>query len=322
MRLRSAAIALLLALALGVGAVTAYRKQGFSQQAQAARQLLQKRREAWDGLKASISREIQDFPGETGVVIEDLETGWRFVHQEGKEFPAASVVKIPMMTACYQAVRERRLDLTSPVTLRGADKVLGSGVLKGMPNGSVVSTWQLVGWMVTQSDNTATNLLIDRLGMDYFNRSFGRLGLRGTRLSRKMMDFSSRARGIENYTTAEDVAAVLQKLYRSTLGDRAASAASLELLKHQKLKDRIPALLPPEVVVAHKTGLERYVCHDAGIVYTENGDYLISVLTQRIGKGGSQLAKKFIARLARHVYQYEMERPTAKSPSTAQNRQG
>ena len=262
------------------------------------------RQAAWNELKQELTQEILQFDGQTGVVIEDLRTGWRIEHQPTRSFPAASVIKVPMMTACYQAAQEGRLDLNSWVGVRPSDKVLGSGVLKQMGGKTEVPVTQLIDWMITESDNTATNVLMSRLGMDYFNRHFQHLGLQDTKLERRMMDFSKRKRGVENVTTAGDMAELFRKLYRSEAMSPAISRTCLELLKRQRHHDRIPAQLPRGIPVAHKTGLERSVCHDAGIIFTRKGDLLICVLTQRRQKGTSRPAKRFIARLAQRAYRY------------------
>ena len=287
-------------------AVASFSAGGFSAYAKVEKEA----QSEWNDLKRTLAAETQRFDGQAGVVIEDLRTGWRWDHQPTRPFPAASIIKVPMMTACYKAAQEGRLDLNSKVVVRPTDKVLGSGVLKQIPGRTVVPVSQLVEWMITESDNTATNLLISQLGMDYFNRHFQQLGLRDTKLSRRMMDFSQRKRGVENFTTAEDMACVFRKLYRSDSLEPDVSRACMNLLRRQHLHDRIPARLPAGTPVAHKTGLERSVCHDAGIVFTRNGDLLICVLTQRKQtKEGSKPAKRFIARLALDAYKYADQAP-------------
>jgi beta-lactamase class A len=118
-----------------------------------------------------------------------------------------------------------------------------------------------------------------------------------------MMDFRARGRGVENYTTAADTALLLERTYRGELIDRHWSRRGMELLMRQKLRDRIPSALPPEVVVAHKTGLERHVCHDAGVIVTTNGDILVVVLT-RHPHSTSQRSKAFIGALGAAAYHY------------------
>ena len=303
-------IALLAIVSFSLGGFVAYAKSEEEtrvvvRRTVRARLSIQKRQAAWNELERTLAAEIQRFDGQAGVVVEDLQMGWSLVHQPKRSFPAASIIKVPMMTACYEAAQEGRLDLNSKVVVRPADKVSGSGVLKQIPGRTEVPVSQLVEWMITESDNTATNLLMSRLGMDYFNQHFQQLGLRDTKLSRKMMDFSKRKKGVENFMTAEDMACVLRKLYRSDSIEPSVSRVCMNLLKRQHLHDRIPAKLPPGTPVAHKTGLERSVCHDAGIVFTRHGDLLICVLTQRKQtKEGSKPAKRFIARLALHAYRY------------------
>ena len=300
-------VALLVATAFCAGGWMAHHKQENIRAQDGNRRWDRQRQAAWEDLKRQLSAEIERFDGQAGVVVEDLRTGWRLVHQPQRPFPAASVIKVPMMTACFQAAQEGKLDLNSSLVIRPADKVPGSGVLKEIPGRTTVPVSRLIDWMITQSDNTAANVLMSRLGMDYFNRHFQELGLKETTLSRRMMDFSQRRKGVENYTTAGDMARVLEKLYREDAVSPQASRAGLELLKRQHLRDRIPAMLPEGTPVAHKTGLERAVCHDAGIIFTRRGDLLICVLTQRkVRKGTSRPAKRFIARLAQHAYQYQM----------------
>lgn len=302
-------MALILATAFSAGGAMAHQKQETVRVATRKKMILQQRQAGWEQLKRNLRAEIRNFDGQSGVIVQDLRTGWTLTHQPDRAFPAASVIKIPMMTACFQAANEGKLNLDSTVVVRPADKVTGSGVLKTMPGKTEVRVSKLIDWMITQSDNTATNVLMSQLGMNYYNRHFQQLGLTGTTLKRRMMDFSKRKKGIENYTTAQDMARVLRKIYRKDGVNAKAAQACLEMLKRQKSKDRIPAKLPKGTQVAHKTGLERGVCHDAGIIYTRKGDLLICVLTQRKGKGTSQPAKRYIARLSQHAYEYVEQNP-------------
>ncbi len=256
----------------------------------------------WNSLQQNLSRETRRFKGQAGILIQNLQTGWQWEYQTEKPFPAASLIKLPIMVACFQAAQEGKIRLTQQVVLRSKYKVSGSGKLKAMPAGSSFTIEQLMEEMITQSDNTATNLLIDLVGIDGLNGYFKQQGLTGTTLSRKMMDFSQRKQGVENYTTVRDITLLLREIYDQRLISPDVSARCLDFLKRQHLHDRLPARLPKGTVVAHKTGLERGVCHDAGIVYTERGNYLICVLT-RNGKTAAP-AKKFIARLSFLTYQY------------------
>jgi len=269
-----------------------------------ARQLaLQRQRHAWDEMKHHLAMEIRSFPGKAAVWVEDLRTGWKAGDGVDVPFPAASLVKLAILAAYLQASEEGTVDLAEWVVLRQQDKVGGSGKLKEMPAGSRFTVEELLRHMIAHSDNTATNLLIQRMGMDRLNEAFAELGLKGTHLARMMMDFGSRRNGLENVTTAWDVADLLRRIYHGQLVSPEASHLSLSFLSQQALRDRIPARLPAGVRVANKTGLERGVCHDAGIVWAPQRALLICVLTKHEEKT-SQAAKRFIARVAERAYAY------------------
>ncbi len=261
---------------------------------------LDEKQAKWATMETAVRKKVAAFRGEVGLVIRDLGTGWTIQIDPDKAFPAASMVKVPIMAACLEAKMEGRLSLEDRMTLKRSDKTLGSGLLRRKRSGSVFTVDQLVELMVAHSDNTATNMLIDRLGLDYLQESFRAMGLERTNLARKMMDFDSRGKGIENYTTAREMADILERMYRKDCLSPEVSGMSLDYLKSQKVNDRIPRLLPKNVVVAHKTGLEREVCHDAGIVFTEHGDFLISVFTRTTR--GPRTAKSLIASVSALAY--------------------
>ena len=254
----------------------------------------------WATMETAVRKKIKAFRGEVGLIIRDLGTGWTIQIDPDKAFPAASMVKVPIMAACLEAQTEGRLSLEDRMTLKRSDKTSGSGLLRRKRSGSVFTVDQLVELMVAHSDNTAANMLIDRLGFDYLQESFREMGLERTNLVRKMMDFDSRGKGIENYTTAREMADILERMYRRDCFCPEVSGMCLDYLRSQKVNDRIPRLLPKNVVVAHKTGLEREVCHDAGIVYTERGDFLISVFTRTTR--GPRMAKSLISSVSALAY--------------------
>lgn len=287
---------LAIAAALAIGGFNAY--AGY----QDLRISLAKRKAAWAELKRDIKKESAGFNGKIGLIVKDLQTGWVISINENDVFPSASMVKIPIMAACFKAAHEGSLSLDERIVVRANDITSGSGLIKTMPPGSSFSVKELIGLMVTRSDNTAANILIKKLGLPYLNAYFRSAGLRNTNLSRKMMDFQRRGKGVENYTTPKDMSLILENIYRGKCVNAAVSQKCLDILKNQKVKDRIPKRLPQNAVVAHKTGLERRVCHDAGIVFTEQGDFLICVLTKIPAKDGFKPAKRFIAKVAAYTY--------------------
>jgi beta-lactamase class A len=162
--------------------------------------------------------------------------------------------------------------------------------------------------MITESDNTATNMLVDALGFGYINQQFVEMGLKNTDLRRGVMDLKWRRKGIENYTTADDMAYLLEKIYNRELINPQASDEMLAILKRQKVNDRLPRRLPrAETVVAHKTGLLRGTVSDCGIVFTQEGDFIICVLTDDIKN--FKTAKRFIANIAACTYENCYKKP-------------
>lgn len=293
---------LILVLAFSSVSFLGFKYYQYIQEVRRQQIFLEKKKAAWESLRQEMKSEVAGFQGVAGIVVKDLNMGWEISFNKDRKFASASLVKVPIMAAVFKAVREGRIKFSDTVVLKGSQKTSGSGALKNTPSGTVISVGKLVELMVTQSDNTATNIIINLLGFDYLNNYFKQAGLTNTNLSRKMMDFKHRKNGIENYTTPKDMASVLERIYMGKLLDASSSAECLNLLKRQKFNDRIPAKLPPQAEVAHKTGLERNVCHDVGIVFTQKGAFLVCVLTKH--PSTSKLSKKFISRVALSAYNY------------------
>jgi beta-lactamase class A len=264
-----------------------------------------KEKARWDGLKDAIIAHTDGFKGTAYVVVKDYNRNWRIDIASDMQVPAASIIKVPIMAAVFSAQEEGQLSLSDRIKLRQKDKVSGSGTLKNERSGKAYSLKELLRLMNTISDNTATNMIINLLTFDYLNTWFKDNGLKGTTLSRLMMDMASRDKGVENYTTAEDIALVFDNMYRGKLINKHVSSECIEILKNQKTRNRIPAKLPEGTVVAHKTGLERGICHDGGIVFTSNGDFLICVLT-RHEYSNSYRSRELISKIAYTVYRYYM----------------
>jgi beta-lactamase class A len=259
----------------------------------------------WLQLEKSIFEKSENFRGQACIVIKDYNRGRQIKRNPEIKIAAASIVKIPIMAAILSCQQEKGFSLCDKVKLKRSDITGGSGILKNQRPGKEFSVKELIEMMVSISDNTATNILIKLLGFDFLNSWMKEAGLKNTNISRLMMDMALRDKGIENYTTAGDIALMLDKIYLNRLSDKDASLECLRILKTQKTRNRIPAKLPKGTVVAHKTGLENGVCHDAGIVFTEKGNFLICVLTGHKNRD-SYKSRKFIAALAEMVYKYYM----------------
>ncbi len=268
-----------------------------------SRALLEKRRQAWLELRNTMENKVRYFRGTVGLVIIDLNSGWEIAFNEDIRIPSASLVKVPIMLSCFYAAQDGKISLKDTVTLKSSEKVAGSKVLGRDPTGSIFTVEELFNPMITQSDNAAANVLIDFLGLDTLNLYFKKLGLKNTNIARKMMDFEKRRKGEENYTTAKDMAYLLKEIYYKRFLNKDVSERCLELLGQQKINDRIPRKLPKGTFVVHKTGLERHICHDAGIVFTDKGNFLICVLAKHEDRFAKP-TKKFISNITLLTYNY------------------
>jgi beta-lactamase class A len=308
MRKRNVLILLLLIIILPCATLFSYRYYQSYKETQRNKIIFERRKANWLALRQKLADEIANFKGEVGVVIKDLEMNWETSFNKEQLFPSASLAKVPIMAACFLASAQGQLRLNRNVALKSTDKLTGSGILKNTASGTTFSIEELIGLMIYESDNTATNILTNLLGIEYLNSAFKAFGLKDTDLSRKIADYHSRDKGIENYTTCQDMAFILERIYRRNLVDKNVSNKCMELLKLQRITDRIPKYLPVDITIAHKSGLERGICHDVGIVFSKKGDFLICVLTQH-KDSNSILSKEFIAKISLYTYNYFEQLP-------------
>lgn len=276
----------------------------------------------WKSFADALRQRSRRFQGSVGYVVKDLRSGEVVQTNEDEVFLSASLIKVPIMVAAYQAVEEGRLALSQQITLHRQDRRSGSGVLKWSPLGSVYTLRELLEYMIIHSDNTAAELIIQQMGFDYLQSTFDRLGMQDTEIHPDGFRLTSRRVVSDNRTSPRDMAYLLEKIYRSELVSRDASEDMLRILNDQKLRDRLPRYLPTGWKIAHKTGLLRRACHDVGIVFSPKGDYLICVLTSN--QATYKNAKRFIASLGRITFDYYQggfHRPMMQSRSDAASSQ-
>ncbi len=269
------------------------------------RSFLRYKEKQWVILGKEVDEVLKKFKGKAGIVIVDLQNGWTITRNQNEKYPAASVIKLPIAVVVYKAIAEGRVSRRQVIEIRRPDVVPGSGVIRKRNFPQRYTLDDLAALMLTVSDNTACNKIISLLGFDYINTEMKKLGLQDTTLRRFMMDFKARDRGFENFTSARDIAEVWKLLYYEKILGEKESRYLIELLKNQKVNDRISRLLATRTIVANKTGLERNACHDSGIIFTPYGDILIVVLTSDFKS--FKLAKEFIATLAFLGYNYLLQ---------------
>ena len=219
---------------------------------------------------SSIASRIADVPGSVGFLYSCPETGETYEHCADQPMMAASVIKLPIMAEAFRQMHEGLLDGNRVITIRKEDKLPSCGALTYMHDGLEVTVYDLITLMVILSDNTATNIMIDLLGMDQINRLMDDLGLTGSRLNRKLFRPELSRQGIENYVTARDMAKLLQMMLDGELVSPEASCEMLRILGDQRLNGKMPFFLHPMGIrVAHKTVEDDGITHDVGVVYDE-----------------------------------------------------
>ena len=207
-------------------------------------------------------------PGHVSLYYRPLEGGCAMHHNENEPLLAASVIKIPIMVEAFRRFEEGSLSPEAVHVLKEEEKMPSCGALNRMHAGLEVSMMDLVDLMIVLSDNTATNILIDILGIENVNATMRAEGLEKSTLRRKLFDAAGHAAGIENHVTAREMGMLLEKMYRGELISEAASAKMIEILKNQKLNGKMPFHLKPRgIISAHKTGEDTGITHDVGIVF-------------------------------------------------------
>jgi beta-lactamase class A len=219
--------------------------------------------------------------GVLGLAVKDLKTGKTFFINENEVFPQASSIKIALLFEVFKQAEEGKLRLDGFVDLEPGKKVAGSGVLfyMGSPRLSL-SVRDLCVLMIVLSDNTATNLLIEKAGMEAVNRRMDALGLTKTRLRRKMMDLTAAAEGRENVSTPAEMMALLEKIQGGQVLEEPYRGKLIDLLAIPKDKESpLHAGVPEDVIVAEKDGELEAVRCDSGIVYLKDRPFVICVMT-------------------------------------------
>jgi D-alanyl-D-alanine carboxypeptidase (penicillin-binding protein 5/6) len=257
---------------------------------------------------------IRAHEGEVAVVVKHLGTGELFEHRPTEPMPTASLIKLPILVEAYRQSEAGKVDLDKLIDLRQEDMVPGSGILTDhFPAGTKLSVGGAAHLMIAFSDNTATNLVLDQIGIEAVNDTMTSLGLPETRVHSKVFrrDTSIDSDRSVKYglgsTTARDMLTILEKLHARTLVSTEASEAMLKHLAACDDKLKFPRLLPAGTKVFHKTGSVANVRTDAGLIETKGGMLVIVVLTNNnkdTSWGDNNAGDRLCSRIARTVFDH------------------
>ncbi|MCL6443584.1 MAG: class A beta-lactamase-related serine hydrolase [Alicyclobacillus sp.] len=262
-------------------------------------------------LSTSLQELLRNTEGEHGVAIHDLGNGQTFRWQADMPFVAASVIKVPIMAAVFARWAEGAFKLSDRITIRGEDMVTGSGFLQHLTPGLRLPIQDLLMLMIIDSDNTATNLLIDLVGTSYIQQKMAEWGLSGSRFYNKLQVIPAHREGV-NTITAEDMMQLMANMAQGRIVSWDACRRMIDILKRQRYNDGLPSLLPatagpigsiPLWEMAHKTGFVDDLDHDVGLLYTVGRTFAIAVLSRGTDSVTAKRLKGQIGRLLFHAAQ-------------------
>ncbi|MCG7345950.1 class A beta-lactamase-related serine hydrolase [Sporosarcina sp. ACRSL] len=242
--------------------------------------------------------------------MKDLRDDSSFSLNGNEAFYAASIIKVPIMAAVFATAEEGDICLGDRLPLRREDIVGGSGVLQFMSPGIELPIYDLVTLMIIQSDNTATNMLIELIGMEKIQAFMNELGMEQSKLHHKLMIVQAN-RIHSNEITASDITSLLTLMARGECVSRHASEQMVRIMKQQQLsnglKDNLPATNNPIVgaipdwEIAGKTGYVEGIMHECGLLYVRGLCMAVTVLSKGCREDE---ARDMIAQIGSDVYSY------------------
>jgi beta-lactamase class A len=257
---------------------------------------------------------IKAHQGKVAVAVKHLGSGESYRYQATEVMPTASLIKFPVMIEAYRQAAAKQIDLDATITLRKQDKVPGSGVLTyNFSDGSTFKLRDAVRLMIVVSDNTATNLVLDAIGIGATAATMEKMGYPNTKIHSKSFRretsvFPERSKqfGLGS-TTADEMIRLCEAVYRKQVLSPAACDAMLEHLRACEDKDKFPRLLPPQTKVAFKTGSLADTRTAAGIIECPGGPVAVCVLScQNQDKRWvpDNAGNRLCAEIARAVYDH------------------
>lgn len=265
-------------------------------------------------LKPQLEARIARHGGVVGVTVIDLPTGEKLSIRGDQPFPSASVIKLPILVELFHQLQRGPLKWSDPVTMLAADQRPGSGVLQFLSTPHQLTIGDAATLMIILSDNSATNLVIEKVGIRNVNARMDSLDLKQTRLHAKVflgtsttIDTAATRTWGFGVTTPSEMAGLLAKLYRGEVVSDSASKAMIGILKNNFDYTEIPRFLPPGTSVAHKTGALNASRHDCGIVFSKQRDFVLCALTAGNKDQSWRIdteARVMIADLARMTHEF------------------
>jgi beta-lactamase class A len=261
--------------------------------------------------QANIQKAISASGADVGIYFKTLDGRAEWFVRADENFHAASTMKVPLMMELFHQVREGKVKLQDRLAIKNEFRSIVDGSLYKLrpeddsevdlyqAEGQTRTLGQLCEAMITVSSNLATNLLIEKLGVESIRATVHDFGADGMNLLRGVEDNKAFEKGMNNTTTARGLGILLQAIAEGKAVDAASSKAMVAILECQRFNDGIPGGVPAIIHVAHKTGEISKIHHDAAIVYAER-PYILVILVRGIAQEKDSAA--LIADISRQLY--------------------
>jgi beta-lactamase class A len=264
----------------------------------------------------------KEHKGKVAIAVKHLRTGEKFELNADEPMPTASLIKLAVLIEAYQQSAEGKINLADPVTLRQEDKVPGAGVLtEHFTPGLKIPLKDAVNLMVALSDNTATNLVLDKIGIAATCRRMEAWGFPNTKINAKVFRGGTTSIAPDRTkrfglgsTTAREMVGLLGKLENKEILNPEACTEVLSLLRKCDDHEKFPRFLPEGIAVAHKTGSISDARTDAGIIYLPSGPVAVCVLTDQNADHRwvvDNAGNLFCAKVAKEIYDQFASSPVA-----------
>ena len=269
-------------------------------------------------LESRIAPLVKEHKGKVAVAVKHLKSGESFYLSADDAMPTASLIKLPVMVETYWQAKEEKVKLDTKLTLKKDDKVPGSGILTHhFSDGATFPLRDAMRLMIVFSDNTATNLVLDKIGIPSTNTRMAELVLKCTKINGKVFKGSTTSidpEGTKKFGLGSTNAREMVQLLELIDGGKVVTPdACKEMLGHLKAcddKEKMTRFLPAGTVVAHKTGSVNASKTDAGIIYLKSGPVALCVLTDRNDDTRwvpDNAAQVLIAKIAKEVHDHFAE---------------
>jgi beta-lactamase class A len=261
---------------------------------------------------ATIEERIRKSGADVAIAFRTLDGHTAYSFHDGESFHAASTMKIPVMIELFHQARQAKLRLDDPLLIKNEFHSLADGSIYTLDPaddsetdlykaaGETRTLRQLCEMMVTVSSNLATNLLIEKLGVDNIRATVDSLRADGMNVMRGVEDNKAFAKGLNNTTSARGLQRLLEAIAHGEAVDQESSRQMIEILERQKFNEGIPAGLPPGTRVAHKTGEITKIHHDAAIVFAPKPFVLVLLVR---GLADTKESAALMADITRLLYQ-------------------